>query len=171
MPWSHLSNLAYQQVGGVMGIIMASVEFRLVIDRATRMHHSISELTRYLDTNHCGQTDVAHCGLYINTLWFFQASLIYGSILWHFSSNLARMFLFFLFNLQQFVKLGHFVLPLFSVLHCRCAKCFSVPARKRVRKRVTTQTLLSLPEEVILCVLQCLSAEDLLAVRAVSSFN
>ncbi|XP_063075967.1 cyclin-F isoform X2 [Engraulis encrasicolus] len=54
-----------------------------------------------------------------------------------------------------------------GVLHCRCAKCFSVPARKRVRKRVTTQTLLSLPEEVILCVLQCLSAEDLLAVRAV----
>lgn len=56
-----------------------------------------------------------------------------------------------------------------GVLHCRCAKCFSVPARKRVRKRVPILTLLSLPEEIILCVLQCLSAEDLLAVRAVHS--
>uniref|UniRef100_A0A8C7NIV7 Cyclin-F n=1 Tax=Oncorhynchus mykiss TaxID=8022 RepID=A0A8C7NIV7_ONCMY len=40
---------------------------------------------------------------------------------------------------------------------------------KRVRKRVPALTLLSLPEEVLLCVLQCLSAEDLLAVRAVHS--
>uniref|UniRef100_A0A673WM06 Cyclin-F n=1 Tax=Salmo trutta TaxID=8032 RepID=A0A673WM06_SALTR len=56
-----------------------------------------------------------------------------------------------------------------SVLHCRCSKCFTVPARKRVRKRVPALTLLSLPEEVLLCVLQCLSAEDLLAVRAVHS--
>uniref|UniRef100_A0A8C7NJ60 Cyclin-F n=1 Tax=Oncorhynchus mykiss TaxID=8022 RepID=A0A8C7NJ60_ONCMY len=55
------------------------------------------------------------------------------------------------------------------VLHCRCSKCFTVPARKRVRKRVPALTLLSLPEEVLLCVLQCLSAEDLLAVRAVHS--
>uniref|UniRef100_A0A4W5MX01 Cyclin-F n=1 Tax=Hucho hucho TaxID=62062 RepID=A0A4W5MX01_9TELE len=57
----------------------------------------------------------------------------------------------------------------FDVLHCRCSKCFTVPARKRVRKRVPALTLLSLPEEVLLCVLQCLSAEDLLAVRAVHS--
>ncbi|XP_055754658.1 cyclin-F isoform X2 [Salvelinus fontinalis] len=56
-----------------------------------------------------------------------------------------------------------------GVLHCRCSKCFTVPARKRVRKRVTALTLLSLPEEVLLCVLQCLSADDLLAVRAVHS--
>uniref|UniRef100_A0A674CME5 Cyclin-F n=1 Tax=Salmo trutta TaxID=8032 RepID=A0A674CME5_SALTR len=56
-----------------------------------------------------------------------------------------------------------------GVLHCRCSKCFTVPARKRVRKRVPALTLLSLPEEVLLCVLQCLSAEDLLAVRAVHS--
>uniref|UniRef100_A0A8C7N9Q0 Cyclin-F n=1 Tax=Oncorhynchus kisutch TaxID=8019 RepID=A0A8C7N9Q0_ONCKI len=55
------------------------------------------------------------------------------------------------------------------LLHCRCSKCFTVPARKRVRKRVPALTLLSLPEEVLLCVLQCLSAEDLLAVRAVHS--
>lgn len=54
------------------------------------------------------------------------------------------------------------------VLHCRCHKCSSVPARKRVRKQVSSLGLLSLPEEVLLCVLQWLSAEDLLAVRAVS---
>ena len=56
----------------------------------------------------------------------------------------------------------------FTALHCHCSKCFSVPVRKRVRKRAPVLTLLSLPEEVLLCVLQCLSAEDLLAVRAVS---
>ncbi|KAA8585113.1 hypothetical protein FQN60_003807 [Etheostoma spectabile] len=54
-------------------------------------------------------------------------------------------------------------------VHCRCSKCYSVPARKRVRKRTPALTLLSLPEEVLLCVLQCLSAEDLLSVRAVHS--
>ncbi|KAM3863903.1 cyclin-F [Diretmus argenteus] len=54
-------------------------------------------------------------------------------------------------------------------VHCRCSKCYSVPVRKRVRKRTPTLTLLSLPEEVLLCVLQCLSAEDLLAVRVVHS--
>ncbi|XP_062874858.1 cyclin-F isoform X2 [Trichomycterus rosablanca] len=56
-----------------------------------------------------------------------------------------------------------------GVLHCRCHKCFSLPARKRVRKQVPSLGLLSLPEEVLLYVLQCLSAEDLLAVRAVHS--
>ncbi|MCI4385273.1 hypothetical protein PGIGA_G00048450 [Pangasianodon gigas] len=56
-----------------------------------------------------------------------------------------------------------------GVLHCGCHKCSSVPARKRVRKQVSSLGLLSLPEEVLLCVLQCLSAEDLLAVRAVHS--
>uniref|UniRef100_A0A8C2WTN4 Cyclin-F n=1 Tax=Cyclopterus lumpus TaxID=8103 RepID=A0A8C2WTN4_CYCLU len=54
-------------------------------------------------------------------------------------------------------------------VHCRCSKCYSVPARKRVRKRTPALTLLSLPEEILLCVLQCLSAEDLLSVRAVHS--
>ncbi|XP_040047783.2 cyclin-F [Gasterosteus aculeatus] len=54
-------------------------------------------------------------------------------------------------------------------VHCRCSKCYSVPVRKRVRKRTPALTLLSLPEEVLLCVLQCLSAEDLLSVRAVHS--
>lgn len=60
------------------------------------------------------------------------------------------------------------MIHLLSVVHCRCSKCYSVPARKRVRKRTSALTLLSLPEEVLLCVLQCLSAEDLLSVRAVS---
>ncbi|XP_047426822.1 cyclin-F isoform X2 [Mugil cephalus] len=56
-----------------------------------------------------------------------------------------------------------------GVVHCRCSKCYSVPARKRVRKRSPAPTVLSLPEEILLCVLQCLSAEDLLSVRAVHS--
>ncbi|XP_057673559.1 cyclin-F [Corythoichthys intestinalis] len=54
-------------------------------------------------------------------------------------------------------------------VHCHCPKCYTVPVRKRVRLRTSTVTLLSLPEEVLLCVLQCLSAEDLLSVRAVHS--
>ncbi|KAM9392008.1 cyclin-F [Pholidichthys leucotaenia] len=56
-----------------------------------------------------------------------------------------------------------------GVVHCRCSKCYSVPARKRVRKRSSALTLLSLPDEILLCVLQRLSAEDLLSVRAVHS--
>ncbi|TNM97404.1 hypothetical protein fugu_015560 [Takifugu bimaculatus] len=57
-----------------------------------------------------------------------------------------------------------------GVLHCRCSKCYSVPTKKRVRKRVPPALgLLSLPEEVLLCILQCLSAEDLLSVRATHS--
>ncbi|XP_043955916.1 cyclin-F isoform X2 [Gambusia affinis] len=38
-----------------------------------------------------------------------------------------------------------------GVVHCRCSKCYSVPARKRVRKRSSSLTLLSLPEEILLC--------------------
>uniref|UniRef100_A0AAY4AV68 Cyclin-F n=1 Tax=Denticeps clupeoides TaxID=299321 RepID=A0AAY4AV68_9TELE len=56
-----------------------------------------------------------------------------------------------------------------AVHHCRCSKCFSLPTRKRVKKRTPTLTLLSLPEEVVVCVLKWLSAEDLLSVRAVHS--
>ncbi|XP_026181816.1 cyclin-F isoform X2 [Mastacembelus armatus] len=56
-----------------------------------------------------------------------------------------------------------------GVVHCRCSKCYSVPTRKRVRKRTPVLNLLSLPEEVLLCVLKCLSPEDLLSVRAVHS--
>ncbi|XP_061703271.1 cyclin-F isoform X2 [Syngnathoides biaculeatus] len=54
-------------------------------------------------------------------------------------------------------------------VHCHCPKCYSIPVRKRVRLRTPSITLLSLPEEVLLCVLQCISAEDLLSVRAVHS--
>ncbi|KAJ8251490.1 hypothetical protein GJAV_G00221920 [Gymnothorax javanicus] len=56
-----------------------------------------------------------------------------------------------------------------GVLHCRCPMCFSVPVKRRVRKRPPCLALLSLPDEVLLCVLQCLSAEDLLSLRAVHS--
>ncbi|MGH0172915.1 UNVERIFIED_CONTAM: hypothetical protein FKN15_075080 [Acipenser sinensis] len=51
----------------------------------------------------------------------------------------------------------------------QCSKCFSLPAKRRLRKRAPTLSLLSLPEEVLLCVLKCLSAQDLPAVRAVHS--
>uniref|UniRef100_A0A672ZTB3 Cyclin-F n=1 Tax=Sphaeramia orbicularis TaxID=375764 RepID=A0A672ZTB3_9TELE len=54
-----------------------------------------------------------------------------------------------------------------TVAHCRCSKCYSLPIRKRIRKRTSALTLLSLPEEVLLCVLPYLSAEDLLCIRAV----
>ncbi|KTG34965.1 hypothetical protein cypCar_00039413 [Cyprinus carpio] len=40
-----------------------------------------------------------------------------------------------------------------GALHCRCAKCFSLPVRKRVRKRASAVTLLSLPEELLLFIL------------------
>ncbi|XP_068191940.1 cyclin-F [Antennarius striatus] len=56
-----------------------------------------------------------------------------------------------------------------GIIHCRCSKCYTVPVRKRVRKRSPALNLLSLPEEVLLCVVHCLSAEDLLSVRAVNS--
>ncbi|KAL0993446.1 hypothetical protein UPYG_G00107990 [Umbra pygmaea] len=56
-----------------------------------------------------------------------------------------------------------------GVIHCRCSKCFIVPARKRVRKRVPALNLLSLPEEVLLCVFQFLPPEDLFYVRSVHS--
>uniref|UniRef100_A0A672I5M9 Cyclin-F n=1 Tax=Salarias fasciatus TaxID=181472 RepID=A0A672I5M9_SALFA len=71
-----------------------------------------------------------------------------------------------LLKILEIIKLN---VSFLSAVHCRCLKCYSVPARKRVRKRSSALTLLSLPEELILCVLQCLSAEDLLSVRAVHS--
>lgn len=67
-----------------------------------------------------------------------------------------------------YIFIYFFFFRLFSVVHCRCSKCYSVPTRKRIRKRTPALGLLSLPEEIILCVLQRLSAEDLLSVRAVS---
>lgn len=56
-----------------------------------------------------------------------------------------------------------------GVLHCRCSKCFSLPLKRRLRKRPRLVTLLSLPEDVLLYILKCLPAEDILSVRAVHS--
>ncbi|NWJ09257.1 CCNF protein, partial [Crypturellus undulatus] len=57
----------------------------------------------------------------------------------------------------------------FSVIHCRCSRCFSFPSKRRVRKRPRVLTLLSLPEDVLLHVLKGLPAEDILSIRAVHS--
>lgn len=89
-------------------------------------------------------------------VWSVRGVMLKQSNFSNFSMYLVRMFL------------SNFWFLFLSVIHCRCSKCYSVPVRKRVRKRTPALTLLSLPEEVLLCVLQCLSAEDLLAVRAVS---
>ncbi|KAG8506389.1 Cyclin-F, partial [Galemys pyrenaicus] len=55
------------------------------------------------------------------------------------------------------------------VTHCRCAKCFCYPAKRRVRRRPRSLTLLGLPEDALFHVLQWLSVGDILAVRAVHS--
>uniref|UniRef100_A0A669Q4J8 Cyclin F n=1 Tax=Phasianus colchicus TaxID=9054 RepID=A0A669Q4J8_PHACC len=56
-----------------------------------------------------------------------------------------------------------------QVVHCRCSRCFSFPAKRRIRKRPQVLTLLSLPEDVLLHVLKGLPAEDILSLRAVHS--
>ncbi|XP_042720100.1 cyclin-F-like [Lagopus leucura] len=56
-----------------------------------------------------------------------------------------------------------------GVVHCRCSRCFSFPAKRRIRKRPRVLTLLSLPEDVLLHVLKGLPAEDILSLRAVHS--
>nr|XP_033770580.1 cyclin-F isoform X1 [Geotrypetes seraphini] len=56
-----------------------------------------------------------------------------------------------------------------GVLHCRCSKCFSLPSKRRIRKRPKVMSLLSLPEDVLLYILKCLPAEDILSIRAVHS--
>ncbi|XP_077172647.1 cyclin-F isoform X2 [Paroedura picta] len=56
-----------------------------------------------------------------------------------------------------------------GVTHCRCSGCFSVPSKRRMRKRPRVLTLLSLPEDVLFHVLKGLPAEDLLSLRAVHS--
>ncbi|XP_034782744.2 cyclin-F-like [Acipenser ruthenus] len=74
----------------------------------------------------------------------------------------------FIYFLPRFVFCSEFEMKA-GVLHCRCSKCFSLPAKRRLKKRAPALSLLSLPEEVLLCVLKCLSAQDLPAVRAVHS--
>ncbi|XP_048188650.1 cyclin-F [Perognathus longimembris pacificus] len=56
-----------------------------------------------------------------------------------------------------------------GVIHCRCAKCFSYPTKRRIRRRPRNLTILSLPEDVLFHILKWLSVEDILAVRAVHS--
>ncbi|KAM5227339.1 cyclin-F [Ctenodactylus gundi] len=55
------------------------------------------------------------------------------------------------------------------VIHCRCAKCFCYPAKRRIRRRPRNLTILSLPEDVLFHILKWLSVGDILAVRAVHS--
>ncbi|XP_041434451.1 cyclin-F-like isoform X2 [Xenopus laevis] len=52
-------------------------------------------------------------------------------------------------------------------LHCRCSKCFAAPPRRRVKRRPRVLTLLSLPDDVLLYVLECLPAVDILSMREV----
>ncbi|XP_063790758.1 cyclin-F isoform X2 [Pseudophryne corroboree] len=54
-----------------------------------------------------------------------------------------------------------------GVLHCRCSKCFAAPPRRRVKRRPPLLTLLSLPEDVLLYILECLPAVDILSMRNV----
>ncbi|XP_042554331.1 cyclin-F [Dipodomys spectabilis] len=56
-----------------------------------------------------------------------------------------------------------------GVIHCRCAKCFSYPTKRRIRRRPRNLTILNLPEDVLFHILKWLSVEDILAVRAVHS--
>ncbi|KAG8429419.1 hypothetical protein GDO86_017435, partial [Hymenochirus boettgeri] len=54
-----------------------------------------------------------------------------------------------------------------GALHCRCSKCFAAPPKRRVKKRPRVLTLLSLPEDVLLYILECLPAVDILSMREV----
>ncbi|XP_026303325.1 cyclin-F [Piliocolobus tephrosceles] len=56
-----------------------------------------------------------------------------------------------------------------GVVHCRCAKCFCYPTKRRIRRRPRNLTILTLPEDVLFHILKWLSVEDILAVRAVHS--
>ncbi|XP_069761408.1 cyclin-F [Narcine bancroftii] len=54
-----------------------------------------------------------------------------------------------------------------DVFRCKCAKCVSLLARQRVKKSAFALTLLGLPADILLCVLECLPAQDILHFRAV----
>ncbi|XP_054991414.1 cyclin-F [Sorex araneus] len=56
-----------------------------------------------------------------------------------------------------------------GVIHCRCAKCFCYPAKRRLRRRPRPLSLLNLPEDVLFHILKWLSVGDILAIRAVHS--
>nr|XP_014335431.1 PREDICTED: cyclin-F [Bos mutus] len=55
------------------------------------------------------------------------------------------------------------------VIHCRCAKCFCYPSKRRIRRRPRNLTILNLPEDALFHILKWLSVGDILAVRAVHS--
>uniref|UniRef100_A0A4W3I365 Cyclin-F n=1 Tax=Callorhinchus milii TaxID=7868 RepID=A0A4W3I365_CALMI len=55
------------------------------------------------------------------------------------------------------------------MFHCKCAKCFSLPTKRKIKKHPPVFTLLGLPDDVLLYVLECLPAEDILNFRAVHS--
>ncbi|XP_067912841.1 cyclin-F isoform X2 [Heterodontus francisci] len=55
------------------------------------------------------------------------------------------------------------------VFHCKCEKCFSLLTKQKIKKRSPVLTLLSLPDDVLLYVLECLTAQDILHFRAVHS--
>ncbi|KAM5152896.1 cyclin-F isoform 2-T2 [Mantella aurantiaca] len=54
-----------------------------------------------------------------------------------------------------------------GVLHCRCSKCFTAPPKRKVKRRPRLLTLLNLPEDVLLYILECLPATDILSMRNV----
>ncbi|XP_053550340.1 cyclin-F isoform X2 [Bombina bombina] len=54
--------------------------------------------------------------------------------------------------------------------HCRCSRCFAAPPRRRVRKRPCILTLLNLPEDVLLYILECLPVPDILSMRKVHPY-
>nr|XP_020753137.1 cyclin-F isoform X2 [Odocoileus virginianus texanus] len=56
-----------------------------------------------------------------------------------------------------------------GVIHCRCAKCFCYPSKRRIRRRPRNLTILNLPEDALFHILKWLSVGDILAVRAVHS--
>ncbi|XP_077130767.1 cyclin-F isoform X3 [Ranitomeya variabilis] len=58
-------------------------------------------------------------------------------------------------------------MPQTSVLHCRCSKCFAAPPKRRVKRRPRLLTLLGLPEDVLLYILECLPAVDMQSMRDV----
>lgn len=52
-------------------------------------------------------------------------------------------------------------------MHCRCSKCYTSPPKRRMKRRPRLLTLLSLPEEVLLYILECLPAVDILSMQDV----
>ncbi|KAG9476823.1 cyclin-F isoform X2 [Eleutherodactylus coqui] len=54
-----------------------------------------------------------------------------------------------------------------GVLHCRCSKCFTAPPKRRVKRRPRPLTLLGLPEDVLLYILECLPAVDIQSMQEV----